>query len=695
MNDFKKNVLDLEKLSMLLSKSTFNSLKKTIEEDIELNKEQVTEIANVVKNWAISMGATHYSYWFQPLNSRTAEKHMTFLSFNSFDNNFSEKISSSDLIKTEVDASSFFSGSLRDTFEARGYVVWDPSSPFFIYENNNIKILTIPSVLITFNGDSIDQKLPLLKSRNVLNQKCKELLKYFNKSPNSVHTTVGLEQEYFLIDKDKYNQRDDLKMTNRTLFGIKTPKTQQMKDQYLGIIKGKILSFMEDVENEAYKSGIPVSSRHNEVAPNQFEFAPIFEEANLANDHNQLLMTIMNNVAEKHDLVCLFYEKPFFEVNGSGKHLNFSLADSDGNNLLQIDKENILQFLTFLVIIIQAVYEHSDLLTASIATLGNEYRLGGFEAPPSSISIFLGSFLDGILNEIENNEKITDNLKEKVFSDFKNIPNFFKESSDRNRTSPFAFTGNKFEFRVVGSSQNIATHITFLNTIIVDSIDKFISVLEKNLKKESFEISIIKTLKEIIIKSKSIRYEKDNYSKEWQEELKNRNLYYTKNIFLSLQELISEKNIKLFDKYKILSKNELLCRYDVWTSLYISNKKIEINTFLEMLDSKIVPDILSYKTFLLNDLKSSKDFINESLLEKEKELLNNYSKLINDLLINKDKLLKIKNDIKNKKDIEAINYIYNTVNPLFLEIKTILDELEKKTGDKYWSLLKYKEFLFY
>ncbi len=695
-NIFKKNVFDRKKMCEFLSKDTFIALEKWIEEDSEINETQANEIANAIKNWAISMGATHYTHWFQPLNGRSAEKHDSFLSLDSSGEAI-EKLSGTSLIFMEADASSFPSGGLRNTFEARGYVAWDASSPLFILKNNGVKTLCVPSVFITYNGESVDQKLPLLKSKAVLNEKCKALLKLFGKDVKEVYSTVGLEQEYFLIDKENFLKRDDLRMIGKTLFGIKSPKTQEMQDQYLGIIKGKVLKYMNDVEIESYKYGIPLSTRHNEVAPNQFEFAPIFEEANLANDHNQLLMILMNNIAEKHGLVCLLHEKPFHEVNGSGKHLNWSLSDSNGNNLLQcgINQSENLQFLTFLMVVIQAVYEHSDLLISSIAFSGNESRLGGHEAPPSIISIFLGHFLDKTLNTIEKNSEITDEVKAKILCNFKKVPNFLKDNTDRNRTSPFAFTGNKFEFRAVGSSQNAATPITILNTIVADSIDKTIKIIKEHLKTETFEVAVLKTIRDIIIKTKNIRFEKDGYSKDWEKEAEKRNLYINKNIFSALKELTSEKNIKLFERYEILSKEELNSRFLAWTNLYTSNKKIEINVLLELLDNKIIPDAISYRSFLLHDLKLTKDFVESSLLKNEKKLLKNYSKLINDIFIKKEELAETKKMFKTKNEIELIDFIYSTVNPIMSEIKELLDELEKKTGDKYWTLAKYKEFLFY
>ena len=694
---YKKNVFDKNKMVEFLSSGTIKALENWIVNDIEINEFQAGEIANAIKNWAVSMGATHYTHWFQPLNERNAEKHTGFLSIDNSGNAI-EKLNSSSLISTEADASSFPNGGLRSTFEARGYVAWDASSPVFIWENGDVKTLCIPSVFVTFNGESVDQKLPLLKSKMILNQKCKELLALFGNNPKEVFSTVGLEQEYFLIDKEKYLQRDDLKMLGKTLFGIKSPKTQQLQDQYLGIIKTKVLNYMNDVQIEAYKYGIPLSTRHNEVAPNQYEFAPIFEEANIANDHNQLTMNIMCNVAEKHGMVCLFNEKPFYDVNGSGKHLNWSLSDSQGNNLLQcgMNSNENLQFLTFVMVVVQAVYEHSDLLVSSVAFSGNEARLGGHEAPPSIISIFLGHFLDKTLNAIEKNDDMTLEFKSKILSNFKKIPNFLKDNTDRNRTSPFAFTGNKFEFRAVGSSQNAANPITIMNTIVSDSIDKTIKIIKEHLKKDTFEVAVLKSIKDIIIKTKNIRFEKDGYSKDWEKEAEKRELYINKNIFSSLKELISDKNVELFEKYEILTRTELNSRFLAWSNLYILNKKIEINVLLELIENKIIPNTIEYRGFLLSNLKLAKDLVEASLLKNEKKLLKTYSNLISELFNKKEDLLDIKKSFKTiKNELESIDYISSTVNKTIGETKLILEELEKKTGDKYWGIIKYKDFLFY
>ncbi|GMO63329.1 MAG: glutamine synthetase III [Rickettsiales bacterium] len=692
---FKKNVFNDKKMKEFLSKSTYTAIQDWISRDIKITKEQANEIASAMRTWALSEGANHFTHWFQPLTGKTAEKHITFLSLDS-NGDAIDNFSGDALISAEADGSSFPSGGLRATFEARGYVAWDPTSPVFIFDDEGIKTLCIPATFITYNGESVDQKLPLLKSKAVLSEKAKELLKFFDRNVDSVYMTAGLEQEYFLIDKNDYEQRDDIKMLGRSLFGIRPPKTQQLQDQYFGSIKHKILAYMEEVGIECTKYGIPITTRHNEVAPNQYEFAPFFEEGNLANDHNLLQMTIMSKVAEKHGLVALFHEKPFLDVNGSGKHLNFSLQDASGVNLLSCKKERTLEFLTFVVAIVQAVYDHSDLLISSIAVYGNEARLGGHEAPPSILSIFLGNFLDKALNTIEKSDKVDVELQAKIATNFKKMPDFEIENTDRNRTSPFAFTGNKFEFRAVGSSQNAATSMTILNTIIADSIDKMILLIKKYEKTEKTkELAVLKALQDSIVRTKNIRFEKDGYSKEWHKEAEKRGLYINKKLLTSLKEMIIPANIDLFEKYDILTKIELEARCNAWADVYNSNKLIEINTYLEILENKIIPDVINYRSFLINNINIAKDILPISATKSEKKLLEEYADLIKELFVKKEELAKCKIVFKSKKELEAINYVYEEINTIITEIRGILDALEKRTGDNFWSMLKYKDLIYY
>jgi glutamine synthetase len=692
---FKKNVFDNKKMENFLSKNTYRALQDWILHDKKITEEQANEIGVAMKTWAMAEGASHFTHWFQPLNGKTAEKHNTFLSLNR-EGEAIDKFGGDALISAETDGSSFPSGGLRATFEARGYVAWDPTSPVFIFDDGGIKTLCIPATFITYNGASVDHKLPLLKSKAVLSERVKQLLKYFGRNVENVYMTVGLEQEYFLIDRKDYKNRYDIKMLGRSLFGIRASKTQQLQDQYFGSIKNKILKYMEDVGIECAKYGIPITTRHNEVAPNQYEFAPYFEEGNLANDHNQLQMIIMNKIAEKHDLICLLHEKPFHDINGSGKHMNWSLQDSNGDNILQYKREKTLEFLTFVVVIIQAVYDHADLLTSSIAVYGNEARLGGHEAPPSIVSVFLGNFLDKALNAIEKSDKIDVDLQAKINANFKKMPNFEIENTDRNRTSPFAFTGNKFEFRAVGSSQNAATPITILNTIIADSIDKIINLIEKYKKTEkTTEFAILKAVQDVIKRTKNIRFEKNGYSKEWHREAEKRGLYVNKKLLTSLKELISPDNIKLFSKYDILTEIELVSRYSAWSEIYSTNKLIEINTYLEILENKIIPDVINYRSFLISNIQIAKDMLPIGTIKGEKKLLEEYADLVKQLFEKKDKLAKNKIVLKNKREIDAIEYVYQSINPVIDEIRTILDTLEKRTGDNFWSMLKYKDLIFY
>ncbi|MFA5094988.1 MAG: glutamine synthetase III, partial [Candidatus Omnitrophota bacterium] len=456
-----------------ISKPTLGAFKRWMSEGAIISMEQANEIADAMKEWAIAKGATYYTHWFQPMTGLTAEKHDSFIS-PAGPGKVIEKFSGNKLIQGEPDASSFPSGGIRATFEARGYTAWDPSSPAFIIESKLGKTLCIPTIFISYHGEALDKKLPLLRSDEAISKAAVRLLKLFgHKNAKKVYSTCGPEQEYFLIDKNYYNLRQDLLLTGRTLVGAASPKGQQLEDQYFGAIKERVLNFMYEVAEEAYKLGIPLMTRHNEVAPHQYEFAPIFEESNLAADHNQLLMELMKKVAIRHNLICLLHEKPFAGINGSGKHLNWSLADNNGNNLLNPGEtpEDNLQFLIFLAAVLRAVYRHSDLLRASVAMAGNEHRLGANEAPPAIISVFLGDQLSAILDMIEKGAKKKISKRDIIDLGIARLPRFNKDMTDRNRTSPFAFTGSKFEFRAVGSSQNISTSITMINTIIAESLD--------------------------------------------------------------------------------------------------------------------------------------------------------------------------------------------------------------------------------
>ncbi|MBP7652067.1 glutamine synthetase III [Candidatus Dependentiae bacterium] len=698
---FGENVFDIRKMEKYLSRKTIIAFKNWINNGIKIDMNCADEIAEAMKNWAITMGATHYTHWFQPMTGMTAEKHDSFIKLNS-PGQVLEEFSGNKLISGEPDASSFPSGGIRSTFEARGYTAWDPSSPAFIMESAYSKTLCIPSIFISYTGEALDKKLPLLRSDEAVNKAAVKLLKIFGKDVKKVFSTCGAEQEYFLIDRNYFNIRQDLLLCNRSLIGAQSPKGQQLEDQYFGSIKERVLNYMKAVEEEAYKCGIPLTTRHNEVAPNQFEFAPIFEESNLAADHNQLLMNIMKSVAHRFGLVCLLHEKPFAGVNGSGKHLNWSLSDEQGNNLLSPGEtpEDNLKFLTFIVAVLRAVYKHADLLYSSIVSAGNEHRLGANEAPPAIISVFLGDYISNLLDEIEAGKKTS--ISKKNFVDFEvgRLPKFIRDNTDRNRTSPFAFTGSKFEFRAVGSSHNIATPITFINTIIAESLDYLSEQLNKRISKDkdNFEDAVFGLLKEIIKETKNIRFEGNNYSQEWVEEAKKRGLKNEPSAAKALKALIKPENIKMFEKYKVFNSNEISARYHIWVELYCTLLIIEANTIIEMANANAIPDALDYQKLLLENLKSILDIdglkYDNAAIEDLNEHLGDVSNKIYYVRKNVKLLSQILINIKNLESEEKSERIFKEMKPMMEHIRKHIDELELVVPDRNWSLPKYREMLF-
>ncbi|TAM35503.1 glutamine synthetase type III, partial [bacterium] len=628
---FGENTFNPETMQKHISKETFEAFKLWMNEGKTITLEQANEIAGAMKDWAMAKGATYYTHWFQPMTGLTAEKHDSFISITG-PGKVMEKFSGNKLIQGEPDASSFPSGGIRATFEARGYTAWDPSSPAFIMESKLGKTLCIPTIFISYHGDALDQKLPLLRSDEALSKAAVNLLKLFgHKDIKKVYSTCGPEQEYFLIDKNYYNLRQDLIMAGRTLVGAPSPKGQQLEDQYFGTIKERVLNFMYEVAEEAYKIGIPVTTRHNEVAPHQYEFAPIFEESNLAADHNQLLMDLMKKVALRHNLVCLLHEKPFAGINGSGKHLNWSLADNKGNNLLNPGEtpEDNLQFLTVLAAVLRAVYYHADLLRASVAMAGNEHRLGANEAPPAIISVFLGEQLTQILDTLEKGAKSSVSKHDVIDLGVARLPQFNKDTTDRNRTSPFAFTGMKFEFRAVGSSQNISTPITVINTIIADSLDYMAEKIKKAQGSgKDFNAAVLSVVSEVVKDTKKVRFEGNNYAEEWLKEAKKRSLPNVASTIEALEALTEQKNIALFEKYKVLTKEELLSRYHIWIHTYNLVLEIEANTLNEMVNASVVPAGIEYQHMLAKTIgevarlkKEAKVKLEEAALNDQKEHL--------------------------------------------------------------------------
>ncbi|MDP3789649.1 MAG: glutamine synthetase III [Candidatus Omnitrophota bacterium] len=701
---FGENTFSISAMRKHISKSTFAAFERWLSDGVTISKEQADEIANAMKDWAIGKGATYYTHWFQPMTGLTAEKHDSFISIVE-PGKVIEKFSGNKLIQGEPDASSFPSGGIRATFEARGYTAWDPSSPAFIIESKLGKTLCIPTIFISYHGEALDKKLPLLRSDAALSKAAVNLLKIFgHKGLKKVISTCGAEQEYFVIDKNYYNLRQDLIMTGRTLVGAPSPKGQQLEDQYFGTIKERVVNFMYEAAEEAYKLGIPVMTRHNEVAPHQYEFAPIFEESNLAADHNQLLMDIMKKVALRHNLVVLLHEKPFAGINGSGKHLNWSLADDKGNNLLNPGDtpEGNLQFLAVLAAVLRAVYTHADLLRASVAMAGNEHRLGANEAPPAIISVFLGDQLTGILNMIEKGAKSKVSKRDIIDLGIAHLPKFNKDTTDRNRTSPFAFTGNKFEFRAVGSSQNISTPITVINTIIADSLDYVADEIKKaSAKGKDLNTAVIQVIAKIIKETKDIRFEGNNYSAEWLKEAHRRGLPDIASTAESLKALEKKENISLFEKYKVFTKEELIARYHIWVHTYDLILEIEANTLNEMVNASILPAGYKYQKLLSDTVTGLVNLMKVANIKPEAAALKDQEEHLCDIV---SKIYYVRRNVKQMvellekaKDLNGekrAKLYFEDLKPLMEHIRKHVDALECVVSDEGWDLPKYREMLF-
>ncbi len=579
-----------------LSKSVYEKLLDTIENNEKLDVEIADEVAHAMKEWAISHGATHFCHWFQPQRGVTAEKHDAFLSI---DRNGApiQRFSGRQLIQGEPDASSFPSGGMRSTFEARGYTAWDPTSAAFLLRTGKAVTLVIPSVYLSYTGEVLDMKTPLLRSLHAIEERALRVLKLFgNRTAKYVRVTVGPEQEYFLIPKELYARRPDLIYSGRTLFGASSAKHQQMEDHYFGSIKPRVLDFMADVDAALFERGIPAKTRHNEVAPNQFEIAPIFEEANLAIDHNLQAMEIMRKIADDHGLALLLHEKPFAGINGSGKHLNWSMMDSDGNNLLEpgaAPKKNI-QFLVFLSAILAGVEKYGALLRTAVADAGNDHRLGANEAPPAIMSVYLGSYLDRLLGEIEKGSFTSDTAKAALDLGIKRLPSVVFDNSDRNRTSPIAFTGNKFEFRAVGASQNCSEPATALNLVVAYGLDVVLQKLEKGLGEGDVTDKALSVIKEVVRDTKRVRFEGNNYSAEWHREAAKRGLSAAKNTPAALETLVEKDVVALYEKYKVLTSGEVHAKYEIKLEAYAKTKEIELKLLKELSTTYALPALARY-----------------------------------------------------------------------------------------------------
>ncbi|MFH1692475.1 MAG: glutamine synthetase III [Candidatus Omnitrophota bacterium] len=699
---FGDNTFSIGAMRKHISKKTFDAFVEWLEEGKQISLQQANEIAESMKKWAMGKGATYYTHWFQPMTGLTAEKHDSFISLSD-SGKVIEKFSGSNLIKGEPDASSFPSGGIRTTFEARGYTAWDPSSPAFIIESKLGKTLCIPTIFVSYHGYALDKKLPLLRSIEVLNQSAVKILALFKKKVKKVYATCGPEQEFFLIDKNYFNMRPDLLLTGRTLVGSFSSKDQQMEDQYFGAIKERVVNFMYEVGQEAYKLGIPVKTRHNEVAPHQYEFAPIFEESNIATDHNQLLMELLKKVARRHDLICLLHEKPFAGINGSGKHLNWSMADDSGDNLLNpgLTPESNLQFLTVLVSVLRAVCYHGDLLRASVANAGNEHRLGANEAPPAIVSVFLGEQLTQILDRIEKGKMTKVGRDDIMNLGVSRLPVVSRDTTDRNRTSPFAFTGNKFEFRMVASAQNIAMPITVINTIVADSFDYVRGKIEAAAKSKDFNTAVLSVVADIVKETKKIRFEGNNYSQEWKDEAVRRGLPNEPSTPVALKALIKKENIALFEKYKIFVKEEIQSRYVVWIETYIKLLEIEAKTLNEMVNASIVPNGFDYQRLLAGNLvklvelrqKDAGSF-SDPAFEDLKLHLAEVTDMIYYVRKNAQGMMSFLEEVRDLGHSEKAERYFEELKPLMDHIRKHSDALERVISDEHWDLPKYREMLF-
>ncbi len=694
------NVFDLPKMERYLPRGTYESVKEAIDKGISISREVADKVATGMKAWAIARGATHYTHWFHPLTDATAEKHDAFIERNDYDG-LVESFSGELLVQQEPDASSFPSGGIRNTFEARGYTAWDVSSPAFIVGTT----LCIPTVFVSYTGDALDYKTPLLKALNTLDKAAVDVCRYFDKNVERVIATLGWEQEYFLIDEALYYARPDLVLADRTLMGHQSSKDQQLADHYFSSIPERVMAYMEEFEMEAYKLGIPVKTRHNEVAPNQFECAPLYEEANLSVDHNQLIMDIMKRVARKHKFRVLFHEKPFAGINGSGKHNNWSMATDTGVNLLAPAKNprGNMQFLTFLVNVIKAVNDNQDLLRASVLTETNSYRLGGNEAPPAIMSVFLGSYLSGMLDDIVEKvtgNKMTPSEKTELKLGIGKIPEILLDNTDRNRTSPFAFTGNRFEFRAVGSSASCAPAMIVLNAVVSDTLRTFKgevdNLIDRGVKKDE---AIFQVLKKYIVESTRIRFEGDGYSDKWEKEAMKRGLTNIKSVPESLEKYFTDSAVRVLIDGGIFTKRELEGRVDVEFEKYTKKVQIEARVLGDLAINHIVPTAVRYMTNMLENIKSLRMVFSEIEYERlagaRKEMVVTISdhismikKMVNEM-IEERKKANVIDDIKEK----ALAYETN-VKPYLNTIRYHIDKLELIVDNEIWPLPKYRELLF-
>ena len=698
---FGSNVFNDKTMRQFLTSEAYKAVKSAVQHGTKIDRKLADYIALGMKEWALSKGVTHYTHWFQPLTGGTAEKHDAFFE-TSFDGSDPvEKFGGDQLVQQEPDASSFPNGGIRNTFEARGYTAWDPTSPAFIYGTT----LCVPTVFVSYTGEALDNKAPLLRALSAIDEAATEVAKYFDKNVKKVTPTLGWEQEYFLVDRALANSRPDIMATGRTLLGHTAAKGQQLDDHYFGSIPTRVLNYMRDLENECMLLGIPVKTRHNEVAPSQFELAPIFEEINLAVDHNSLLMDVMQKVAERHEYKVLFHEKPYKGVNGSGKHNNWSLATDTGINLLAPGKTPMsnLQFLTFFINTIKAVHDNEELLRAAIASASNDHRLGANEAPPAIISVFIGEQLTKVLAELEGVTKGKLSPEEKT--DLKlnvvgKIPDVLLDNTDRNRTSPFAFTGNKFEFRAVGSTANCATSMTTLNAMVAKQLMDFKKEVDALIKKKDLkkDEAIFNVLREYIKGTKKILFEGDGYSDAWEKEAKKRGLSNHKTTPEALKAKVSKKAMDLFEGLNIMNHVEVEARYEIELEEYTKKIQIEGRVLGDIARNHVIPTAIKYQNTLIENVKGLKEIFGkdyEKVAKEQISMIKEISSHIEGINTNIDKMIDERKKANNLTDMEKMAAAYcNKVKPYFEIIREHADKLELMVDDEMWTLTKYRELLF-
>jgi len=697
---FGEMTFNLSAMKEYLTVEAFNTVQQAIEKDIKIDRKVADQIAASMKAWAVTKGASHYTHWFHPLTGSTAEKHDAFVNPEG-QGKAIENFRGNELVQQEPDASSFPHGGIRNTFEARGYTAWDPTSPAFILGTT----LCIPTIFVSYTGEALDYKTPLLKSSHALDQAATKVCRMFDDRVDTVFATLGWEQEYFLVDTALHTARPDLVLTGRTLFGHSSAKDQQLSDHYFGTIPERVKEFMKEYETEAHRLGVPVKTRHNEVAPNQFEVAPVYEEVNLAVDHNQLIMHIIEIVAKKHNFVALFHEKPYAGVNGSGKHNNYSLSTNLGNNLLapgKTSKQN-LRFVTYLVNMLKAVNDNEELLRSTISSAGNDHRLGGHEAPPAIISVFIGSQLTKMLDKIEKSETsadMTGDILEDLNINVPKIPEILLDNTDRNRTSPFAFTGNKFEFRAVGSNANCAKPMIALNTILADQLRVFTKEMEDLMDSGiTFNEALFKVVKKYITDSKRIRYEGNNYSDEWKEEAKRRGLSCIDTTPLTLNTLTRKSTIDLFERNNVLTRRELEARRLIRFEKFIKRIQIESRVLGDMATNHIIPIAIRYQNTLIENVKGLKEILDLQMYGKvsknELDIITKISHHISEIKKGVDKMIDARKIANVIEDLEEQSISYDTqVRPMGEVIRRHVDKLELLVDDELWPLPKYRELLF-